>query len=90
VSTVARRVVISGRVQGVFFREQTRRRADAAGVSGWVRNNEDGTVEAWFEGDEQDVAVLVDFARRGPSSAEVDDVEVEEVQPAGAQGFEVR
>jgi len=90
VSTVARRVVVSGRVQGVFFREETRRRADAAGVSGWVRNNDDGTVEAWFEGDEDDVAVLVDFARRGPSSAEVQSAEVEEVEPQGARGFEVR
>jgi len=90
VSVIARRVVVSGRVQGVFFRETTRRRARAAGVSGWVRNNADGTVEAWLEGQEDDVAVLVDFVTRGPESAEVDDVDVSDVEPAGAPGFEVR
>jgi acylphosphatase len=90
VSAIARRVVVSGRVQGVFFRETTRRRAHAAGVSGWVRNNPDGTVEAWLEGEEEDVAVLVDFVSRGPESAEVDDVDVSDVEPAGARGFEVR
>ena len=89
-SVIARRVVVSGRVQGVFFRETTRRRARAAGVSGWVRNNADGTVEAWLEGQEDDVAVLVDFVTRGPESAEVDDVDVSDVEPAGAPGFEVR
>ena len=89
-SVIARRVVVSWRVQGVFFRETTRRRARAAGVSGWVRNNPDGTVEAWLEGEEDDVAVLVDFVSRGPESAEVDDVDVSDVEPAGAPGFEVR
>jgi len=90
VSVIARRVVVSGRVQGVFFRETTRRRARAAGVSGWVRNNADGTVEAWLEGEEDDVAVLIDFVSRGPESAEVADVDVSDVEPAGAPGFEVR
>jgi acylphosphatase len=90
VSVVARRVVVSGRVQGVFFRDETRRRAERAGVSGWVRNNPDGTVEAWFEGEEEDVAVLVDFARRGPGSAEVESADVAEVEPSGARGFDVR
>ena len=89
-SVIARRVVVSGRVQGVFFRETTRRRAQAAGVSGWVRNNADGTVEAWLEGEEGDVAVLVDFVSRGPDSAEVADVAVSDVEPAGARGFAVR
>ena len=53
--TIARRVVVHGRVQGVFFRETARRRARRAGVAGWVRNNEDGSVEAWFEGEPDDV-----------------------------------
>jgi acylphosphatase len=90
VSSVARRVVVHGRVQGVFFRETTRRRARASGVSGWVRNNDDGSVEAWFEGDPDDVEVMVDFARRGPEGAHVERVEVEDVPATGYAGFEVR
>ncbi|MEA2276370.1 MAG: acylphosphatase [Solirubrobacteraceae bacterium] len=89
-SAVARRVVVHGRVQGVFFRETTRRRAQAGGVSGWVRNNDDGSVEAWFEGEPDDVEVMVDFARRGPEGAHVERVEVEDVSATGLAGFEVR
>ena len=89
-SAVARRVVVHGRVQGVFFRESTRRRADAAGVAGWVANRSDGTVEAWFEGSEEDVGVLVDYVRRGPPGAGVERVDVDEVAPEGARGFVVR
>jgi acylphosphatase len=88
--TVARRVVVRGRVQGVFFREATRRGAYRAGVAGWVRNNDDGTVEAWFEGDPDDVDVMLHFAEIGPSGAYVDDVDVQEVEPEGMRGFEVR
>jgi acylphosphatase len=88
--TVARRVVVRGRVQGVFFRETTRRRAYRAGVAGWVRNNDDGSVEAWFEGDPDDVEVMVHFAGIGPSGAYVEDVDVETMQPEGLRGFEVR
>ncbi|HEX7300757.1 MAG TPA: acylphosphatase, partial [Solirubrobacteraceae bacterium] len=81
--TVARRVVVHGRVQGVFFRETVRRRAYRAGVAGWVRNNDDGSVEAWFEGDPDDVEVMVNFAGIGPSGAYVDRVDVEDEEPAG-------
>jgi acylphosphatase len=88
--TVARRVVVHGRVQGVFFRETTRRRAYRAGVAGWVRNNDDGTVEALFEGDPDDVEVMVHFAEIGPSGAYVDRVDVDELEPQGLRGFEVR
>jgi acylphosphatase len=88
--TVARRVVIHGRVQGVFFREATRRRAYRAGVGGWVRNNEDGSVEAWFEGEPDDVDVMVHFAGIGPSGAYVENVDVEHVEPEGLRGFEVQ
>ena len=88
--TIARRVVVHGRVQGVFFRETARRRARRAGVAGWVRNNDDGSVEAWFEGDPDDVDVMVHFAGIGPSGAYVDNVEVDEVEPEDLRGFEVR
>jgi acylphosphatase len=88
--TIARRVVVHGRVQGVFFRETVRRRAYRAAVAGWVRNNDDGSVEAWFEGDPDDVEVMVRFAGIGPSGAYVDHVEVDEVEPEEMRGFEVR
>jgi acylphosphatase len=87
--TVARRVVVHGRVQGVFFRETVRRRAYRAGVAGWVRNNDDGSVEALFEGDPDDVELMVRFAGIGPSGAYVDRVDVEEVEPEDLRGFEV-
>ena len=85
-----RRVVVSGRVQGVFFRDTTRRRAEAAGVAGWVRNTPEGTVEAVFEGEPGAVDELVEFCRRGPSGAEVAGIEVEEEQPENLSGFAVR
>jgi acylphosphatase len=85
-----RRVIVSGRVQGVFFRDSVRRRAETAGVSGWVRNTPDGTVEAVFEGEPAAVDELVGFCRRGPSSAEVASVQVMEEAPEGLSGFQVR
>ncbi len=69
-------VFVSGRVQGVFFRQNTKRQADSVGVRGWVRNLPDGRVEAVFEGKEPDVKAIVDFCRLGPSSARVDSVEI--------------
>ncbi len=81
---------MSGRVQGVFFRDTTRRRAEAAGVAGWVRNTPEGSVEAVFEGDPAAVNELVEFSRRGPSRAEVASVEVTDEQPEGLTGFEIR
>ena len=79
-----------GRVQGVFFRDTIRRRADASGVAGWVSNRPDGAVEAVFEGDPAAVDQLVDFCRSGPSRAEVESVDVVEEEPEGLSGFEVR
>jgi acylphosphatase len=77
-------------VQGVFFRDSTQRRAEAAGVAGWIANRPDGAVEAVFEGEADAVEELVEFCRRGPSRAEVASVDVEEEQPEGLTGFEVR
>ena len=85
-----KRVVVAGRVQGVFFRDTTRRRAESAGVAGWVSNRPDGAVEAVFEGEADAVEELVDFCRRGPSRAEVTSVEVAEESPEGLRGFRVR
>lgn len=85
-----KRVIVSGRVQGVFFRDTARQRAESAGVSGWIRNTPEGAVEAVFEGEPEAVDELVDFCRRGPSRAEVASVDVEEEQPEGLSRFEVR
>jgi acylphosphatase len=87
---IRRRVIVTGRVQGVFFRDTARRRAESAGVAGWVSNRSDGAVEAVFEGDADAVEELVDFCRRGPSRAEVAAVEVSEEEPEGLSRFRVR
>ena len=87
---VRRRVVVQGRVQGVFFRDSVRERARAHGVSGWVTNRADGAVEAAFEGEADAVDRLVRFCETGPRSADVDQVEVTEEEPEGLDGFEVR
>ena len=87
---VRRRVIAHGRVQGVFFRDTVRRRAEQLGVAGSAINRGDGTVEAVFEGAGEDVAVLVDLCRTGPGRAEVERIEVSEEEPTGEQGFRVR
>ena len=83
------RVVIHGWVQGVFFRDTTRRRAQQRGVSGWVRNRADGAVEAVFEGAGEDVESLVDFCRSGPRGAQVERLERFDEIPEGLTGFSV-
>ena len=77
-SATRARVFVSGRVQGVWFRESTRQRAEELGVGGWVRNLPDGRVEALFEGDTAAVRRAVDYVREGPRLARVSQVEVEE------------
>ena len=69
-------VFVSGKVQGVFFRQKTKRQAQSFDVKGWVRNLPDGRVEAVFEGEEQAVKALVDYCYHGPSYARVENVEV--------------
>lgn len=69
-------VFVSGKVQGVFFRQNTKRQAQSRGVFGWVRNLEDGRVEAVFEGEEEAVKAVVEFCRVGPKAAQVSDVAV--------------
>ena len=87
---VRRRVVVRGHVQGVFFRDSTRREALRRGVSGWVSNRPDGAVEAVFEGSPSDVEQLVRFSSAGPRGAFVEEVEVTDEPPEGLSGFAVR
>jgi acylphosphatase len=82
--------VVSGRVQGVFFRDTARRRAESADVVGWIGNRPDGAVEAVFEGAPDQVEEMVEFCRHGPSRAEVANVEVIDEEPEGLTGFEIR
>ncbi|HXY83564.1 MAG TPA: acylphosphatase [Candidatus Saccharimonadales bacterium] len=73
---VRARVVVSGRVQGVFFRVQTRKTALANHLSGWVRNLSNGQVEAVFEGEKHDVEIALDFCQHGPVGAHVEGLDV--------------
>ncbi len=81
---------MSGRVQGVWFRDSCRREAQARGVHGWVANRFDGTVEAVFEGDELAVSQCVAWCRQGPPRAVVTGIEVTEEPPTGESGFQIR
>jgi acylphosphatase len=87
---IRRRVIVHGRVQGVFFRDSTRRMAQQRGVAGWVSNRSDGAVEAVFEGDAEAVERLVAFTGEGPRGAQVERVEVSEEEPEGLTGFSIR
>jgi len=87
---IRRRVAVSGRVQGVFFRGSTEEEARSRGVDGWVRNRPDGSVEAVFEGPPEAVQALVEFCRHGPRWAHVEELEVEEETPESLRGFRVR
>ena len=84
------RVVISGRVQGVAFRDSTRRMAERLGLGGWVRNLSDGRVEAVFEGPAADVERAVAWCREGPPGARVTAAEPHPEEPAGETVFQIR
>jgi len=88
-TTVARRLLIRGDVQGVGFRENCRRAASKAGVTGWVRNRADGAVEAWLEGEADAVGRVVAWCRHGPSWATVTRIDVTDEAPEGVDGFRV-
>ncbi|MGH9101168.1 MAG: acylphosphatase [Acidimicrobiales bacterium] len=83
------RVVVSGRVQGVWFRDSCRRRALDEGLSGYARNLSDGTVEAAFEGDPDAVGRLVEWCRTGPPRAQVTSVATTTEDPRGDTTFRV-
>jgi acylphosphatase len=87
---IRRRVVVHGLVQGVFFRDSVRRRAVDSGVSGWVRNTREGTVEAVLEGESGAVAKVVAFCHEGPRGARVESVDVSDEAPEGLSGFAIR
>jgi acylphosphatase len=89
VGAVRRRVIVSGRVQGVFFRDTIRRAATQRDVAGTVTNRDDGKVEAVFEGEPEAVEALIDVARTGSDRAVVENVEVQEEAPEGLEGFRV-
>jgi acylphosphatase len=89
VPVVACRVVVHGRVQGVFFRDTCRREAQTRGVTGWVANRSDGAVEALFEGDQGPVEQMCAWCRHGPPHADVTGIQVDEASPTGATGFVV-
>ncbi|HET7854876.1 MAG TPA: acylphosphatase [Gaiellaceae bacterium] len=88
--TTRAEVHVIGFVQGVFFRAEARDRARSLGLSGWVRNEPDGSVAAVFEGERERVESMVEWCRHGPRGASVVDVDVEWREPQGAEGFSIR
>jgi acylphosphatase len=87
---VARRAVVHGRVQGVFYRDTVRRAAQQRGVGGWAANRSDGTVEVWLEGEPDEVDSMLRVLHDGPPRAQVERVDVSEAEPEGLTGFEAR
>jgi acylphosphatase len=83
-------LIIKGKVQGVFYRQSARKEAVRLGISGWVKNNEDGTVEAIATGSEEQVQRFIQWCRQGPTLAHVTDVTVSEAPDESFTGFEVR
>jgi acylphosphatase len=88
--TIGRHVRVTGLVQGVFYRAWAQGHARELGVSGWIRNCPDGSVEAHLTGDDDAVERMIQRMRKGPSNARVDDVLVEDARPEGLGRFEVR
>ena len=88
-SDVRCRVIVSGRVQGVYFRHTCRAVARELGVFGWVRNRSDGTVEIVAEGSRDAVSDLIAWCREGPPLADITDLEIIDETPAGEQDFRV-
>ena len=87
---IARKLLLFGRVQGVFFRQWTIDQARALGVAGWVRNRPDGSLEAHLQGEEAAVTQMAARMRKGPARARVDDVMIEDAAPQEIEGFRVR
>jgi acylphosphatase len=90
VTILAKQVQITGLVQGVFFRAWAQGHARELGISGWIRNCPDGSVEAHLNGEEDAVARMIERLRHGPSNARVDDLTIEDAAPESTGRFEVR
>lgn len=90
VETIRRRLVVRGRVQGVFYRDSARQAARSEGVAGWAANRSDGSVEVVLEGPPAAVASVAGYCRQGPSSADVDSVDEHVEAPEGLTGFQIR
>jgi acylphosphatase len=88
--TIRRRLIVHGKVQGVFYRDSTREAAQNERVSGWAANRDDGAVEVVLEGPEPAVEAVTEFCRLGPVSAQVDSVEQRDETPEGLSGFRIR
>ena len=82
-------VKIYGRVQGVFFRANTKEMADKLKINGWVRNTPDGGVEAIFEGEEEAIEKIIEWCHYGPALARVERVEIKYEEPKGEKGFRI-
>jgi acylphosphatase len=87
---VGRHVRVTGRVQGVFYRAWAQGEARELGISGWIRNCPDGTVEAQLSGEEHDVERMIERMRRGPSNARVEQLDVEDIDPENSGRFHLR
>jgi len=84
-------VIISGKVQGVWFRANTKQKAEQYGITGWIKNTKEGNVEAVFEGENKHIKELIEWCQRGPPLAEVEDVIVEKQRPTNAfDGFIIK
>jgi len=86
---IRRHAIVNGHVQGVFFRDATRRQALASGVGGWIRNRPDGTVEAVLEGPPAAVQQMLQFMQSGPPDAQVERLQVSDEEPEGLSSFEI-
>lgn len=86
---IARLVRVHGHVQGVTFRQTCQLEAVSRGVTGWARNEADGTVSAWFEGEQEAVEAMVAWCGKGPRAARVAHLDVEDVEPEGRRDFAV-
>ena len=83
-------LIVSGRVQGVFFRDNTRRKAKELGLTGYAKNLPDGTVEVVAEGNEDKINELIDFIRKCPGIASVTGVQVKHKEPKNFKSFEIK
>ena len=84
------KIKVKGKVQGVFYRASTQAKAKELGLSGWVKNADDGSVLIEAEGEDQKLQKLLEWCRQGPGAAVVNDVEYEEIEPHGKNGFEIK